>query len=54
MPYDLRKPTAARARSRWWNPTAPLFTPKTFGWGYGINFYVLVHPRKASRARHEA
>jgi hypothetical protein len=40
MPYDLRKPTVARLKSRWWNPNDHrVFTPKTFGWGYDINLY---------------
>ena len=39
IPYDWRRPTLARARSRWWNPRdRRLFTPKTFGWGFDINF----------------
>jgi hypothetical protein len=38
IPYDWRRPTVARLKSRWWNPAEPrLFTPKTFGWGYDIN-----------------
>jgi hypothetical protein len=38
MPYDWRRPTVARLKSRWWNPAEPrLFTPKTFGWGFDIN-----------------
>jgi len=38
MPYDWRRPTVARLKSRWWNPEDPrLFTPKTFGWGYDLN-----------------
>ena len=55
LPYDVRKPTSARFRSRAWNPADPhLFTPKTFGWGYGINFYWLVHPRQMVRAGHHS
>jgi uncharacterized membrane protein len=39
IPYDWRRPTIARAKSRWWNPDEPrLFTPKVFGWGWDINF----------------
>jgi hypothetical protein len=39
MPYDWRRPTLARAKSRWWNPAdARLITPRSFGWGYAINF----------------
>lgn len=47
IPYDLRRPTLARLRSRFWNPDDPrLFTPKSFGWGYDINLYRLVHWRR--------
>jgi hypothetical protein len=52
LPYDLRRPTAARVRARAWNPDDPrIFTPKTFGWGYGLNFYWLVHPVQLVRAK---
>jgi hypothetical protein len=52
LPYDLRRPTATRFRSRAWNPDDPrILTPKTFGWGYGLNFYWLVHPLRLVRAR---
>jgi hypothetical protein len=38
MPYDWRRPTIARLKSRWWNPAEPrLFPPRSFGWGYAIN-----------------
>ena len=38
LPYDLRRPTVARLKSRWWNrEDHRIFTPKTFGWGYDIN-----------------
>jgi hypothetical protein len=46
LPYDFSQPTARRAKSNLWNPHAPLFTPKTYGWGYGVNFYRLAHPFK--------
>lgn len=47
MPYDWRRPTIARARARLWNPDDPrLLTPKSFGWGYSLNFYRLFHWRK--------
>jgi hypothetical protein len=43
MPYDWRRPTAARLKERWWNPGDPrLFTPKTFGWGWVINLARLI------------
>ena len=44
MPYDFRPPTTARLGSRAWNRQDPrMFTPKSFGWGYAINFYWLFH-----------
>ncbi len=55
VPYDLRRPTLERARSRMWNREDPrLFTPKTFGWGYDVNLYWLAHPTEllAARRRH--
>ncbi|HEY5196671.1 MAG TPA: DUF5808 domain-containing protein [Solirubrobacteraceae bacterium] len=45
MPFDWRRPTVERAKSRLWNQKdARLFTPKALGWGYDINFYWLAHP----------
>ena len=39
LPYDWRRPTKSRIRSRAWDPSNPrLFVPKVFGWGYSINF----------------
>jgi uncharacterized protein DUF5808 len=39
VPYDLRRPTVARTKSRLWNPDEPrLFVPKVFGWGWDVNF----------------
>jgi hypothetical protein len=46
LPYDLRRPTVDRYKSRFWNPTASLITRKAFGLGYTINFYRLFHPFK--------
>jgi len=38
IPYDWRRPTLARAKSRMWNPRdRRVFTPKTYGWGYDVN-----------------
>lgn len=38
VPYDWRRPTVERIRSRWWNPDdRRVFTPKSFGWGYDVN-----------------
>jgi hypothetical protein len=45
LPADFRMPTVERWKSRSWNPDdRRIFTPKSFGWGYGINFYWLLHP----------
>jgi hypothetical protein len=42
LPYDWRRPTRARFRQRLWNKRdRRVFTPKTFGWGWSINFYEL-------------
>lgn len=47
IPYDWRKPTMERYRSRIWNPKElRIMTPKAFGWGYDLNFYRLFHPTK--------
>jgi hypothetical protein len=38
LPYDWRRPTFARAKSRWWNDDdSRILTPKTYGWGYDVN-----------------
>jgi len=43
VPYDWRRPTWSRVRARTWNPRdSRLLTPKSFGWGYDINFYELL------------
>lgn len=40
LPYDLRAPTWQRFKRRVWNPDDHrIFVPKSFGWGYSINFY---------------
>jgi uncharacterized membrane protein len=39
LPYDWRKPTRGREKSRLWNPVDQrLIVPKAFGWGWTINF----------------
>jgi hypothetical protein len=48
VPYELRPPTLARARERWWNPSDPrLFTEHVFGVGWSVNLAWL--SRKLSR-----
>jgi hypothetical protein len=52
MPYDWRRPTWVRFRARWWNRNDPrFFTPRSFGWGYAINFYRAFHPRQFAQTR---
>ncbi|HWD09497.1 MAG TPA: DUF5808 domain-containing protein [Actinomycetota bacterium] len=47
LPYDFRKPTGERIKSRLWNAADPrMFPPKSFGAGWTLNFYWLVHPLK--------
>ncbi len=54
LPYDFRRPTAARARARFWNPNdRRILTPKTFGWGLDLNLYWIVHPTRFIRARRQ-
>ncbi len=37
VPYDFRRPTAARVASRVFNPRAAMFTPKVWGLGWTLN-----------------
>lgn len=38
VPYDWRRPTVERFKSRWWNDEDPrVLTPRFFGWGYDLN-----------------
>ncbi|MHB1088909.1 MAG: DUF5808 domain-containing protein [Acidimicrobiales bacterium] len=47
VPYDLRRPSTSRFKSRLYNPEdTRLFPPKAFGVGWTINFYWLVHPSR--------
>ena len=41
MPYDWRRPTKKRLKSNAWDQEGKVFTPKTVGWGYGVNFRAL-------------
>jgi hypothetical protein len=39
VPYDWRRPTRARYKSRLWNSEdRRVVTPRAFGWGYDLNF----------------
>ena len=43
VPYDFRRPTFGRIKSRWWNPDDPrLFTPRAFGVGWDVNLHRLL------------
>jgi hypothetical protein len=46
VPYDWRRPTKARFKERSWNADeSRIFVPRSFGWGYSVNFHRLFHPR---------
>jgi hypothetical protein len=52
MPYDFRRPTVARTKSRYWNPDDKrFFTPKVYGAGWTFNFYWFCHPLKFTGRR---
>jgi hypothetical protein len=54
IPFDWRRPTLARFKSRWWNPTDNrLFTPKVYGAGWDINLYWFCHPLRFIQRRRE-
>jgi hypothetical protein len=42
VPYDFRRPTLERIRSRLWSPEAPLVQPQPFGLGWTVNLGRLV------------
>ncbi|MBV8464008.1 MAG: hypothetical protein JO368_11985 [Acidimicrobiales bacterium] len=43
VPYDFRRPTAARFRAAVWSPDDPrLLTPRAYGVGWTLNFGRLV------------
>jgi hypothetical protein len=38
LPYDVRRPSAARFKARAWNTESrKVWAPKAFGWGYSLN-----------------
>jgi hypothetical protein len=37
VPYDFRRPTAARVRERLWNPEGSLVVAQPFGMGWTLN-----------------
>ena len=55
IPYDLRRPTLARARLRWWNASDKrIFVPKVLGVGWTVNFRRVVDLSAAQLGRREA
>jgi hypothetical protein len=50
VPYDWRKPTLERFKSRVWNDNDDrIVVPRWYGWGYDVNFHALskrVRPRR--------
>lgn len=43
IPYDFRKPTWQKIKTRVWNPESDkLVAPHAFGWGYTLNVYALL------------
>jgi hypothetical protein len=52
IPYDTRRPTAARVKFTYWSAENPrFFPPKVDGLGWGINFFWVVHPLRWLKAR---
>ena len=51
VPYDFRRPTMERFKEVTWNPEGPLFTPRVFGVGWGVNVGAGVAKLKAARGR---
>ncbi len=53
LPYDFRPPTPARVRAEFWDPdNETLFTPHSFGIGYGVNLARLLRPALTERSEH--
>jgi len=47
IPFDFRKLSFSKAKSRYWNPRdVRLFTPRLYGAGWTLNIYWLRHPYK--------
>jgi hypothetical protein len=52
LPFDWRRPTVRRVKSRWWNSRdRRILTPKAYGWGFDLNFYWFGHPLEWWRKR---
>lgn len=49
VPYDFRIPNQESLRHTFWNSeTSQVIVPRSFGMGWTVNFYPLVHPKPAS------
>jgi Family of unknown function (DUF5808) len=43
IPYNWRRPTLAQLGRDLWDPKEPrIFPPRSFGWGWGLNFAALL------------
>ena len=52
LPYDWRRPTWSRFKSRVWNADDPrILTPKSFGWGLTLNVHALLRRLRLIRGR---
>jgi len=50
IPYDWRRPTLARIKSRAWNDEDPrIFTPRAFGAGWDLNVAQLLRRLRGRR-----
>lgn len=50
LPYDFRRPNAARLKARSWNPTdRRVLVPKAFGWGLEVNLYEVLRRLRVIR-----
>jgi uncharacterized protein DUF5808 len=54
VPYDFRRPSRAKFKSRLYNEDDPrFFTPRAFGAGWGVNWHWVRHPRTYRRQKKE-
>jgi hypothetical protein len=49
VPYDFRKPTAARIRRTYWNPEGPILSGKVWGVGWAPNLGAVMRLVRRSR-----
>ena len=55
LPYDWRRPSWQRFKSRAWNPADErIFAPKSFGWGLTVNLHALLRRLRVLRPRNDS